>query len=227
MALKGDIHLRQIDARRAIARRGQGEARRRRRRLGCRFDGWDVDGPQVLLEKARSARPRGAENGRRRRGQTTNLNAVVDLAALARQAPHLLRLRDGLAIDRGSARLSVRTAPAVGGELPLAIEAKISDVVARDVEKTITLSDPATVSALMMLGKSGYRVERLDAKTPFLDVTGSGGATEGDLGRRGSRPGGPGTRTPRSHRLQRLATLRERPPDGPSPQSGAGVRGPR
>jgi translocation and assembly module TamB len=107
-------------------------------------------------------------------GATTRLEGQLDLAALARRLPHALRIREGLTLERGSARLQV-----IAGAEAIDVEARVADLVARDGEKAVTLRDPASLSARLVGGRQDFRVERLTLKTPFLDATGRGDVDRG------------------------------------------------
>ncbi|MBV8381395.1 MAG: hypothetical protein JOZ63_02235 [Planctomycetaceae bacterium] len=103
----------------------------------------------------------------------------LDLAALARQLPHALRLRDGLALERGSAHVRVDLRSEADAPQRLDVEARVSDLIARDGAKTITLRDPATLSASLTRRDADLRVPKLELKTAFLDATGSGDLDRG------------------------------------------------
>ena len=49
----------------------------------------------------------GQINGRRTALGRQRIEGRIDLAEIARQLPHALRLRDGLAVHRGSARIDL------------------------------------------------------------------------------------------------------------------------
>ncbi len=106
------------------------------------------------------------------------LHGRVDLASLARQLPHALRLRDGLTVERGSARLEV-AALRESGRSTYDIEANLSDLAARDGDRSIGLRDPATFSARLVRAGADSRVERLAVKTSFLDASARGRLDQG------------------------------------------------
>ena len=104
----------------------------------------------------------------------------VDLAALAKQIPHTMRLRDGLTLERGSVRLAaqVRTDAATGAR-SASVEANVSDVDARNASHAFTLRDPATLNAKASRTANGFTVEGVEVKTPFLTLSGSGDLEKG------------------------------------------------
>jgi len=102
----------------------------------------------------------------------------VDLAALARQLPHTLRLREGLTLDRGAAHLRVDV-KTQGTTQQGSVEAKLTDLVARDEAKAFTLRDPATITARATRTATGVRVEAAAVKAAFLDLKGSGDLDRG------------------------------------------------
>ncbi len=109
---------------------------------------------------------------------TQRVDGRLDLAAIARMLPRALRLSDGLIVDRGSARLGVE----IRGEsarTTVAVEAAVSDLLARNAGRTFGLKDPATFSALMVREAGESRVERLSAKTSFLDASAKGRLEDG------------------------------------------------
>jgi hypothetical protein len=122
-------------------------------------------------------------------GATTRIQGHLDLAALARQLPHALRLRDGLTLERGLAQVRADIRSEAQGQA-LDVEARISDLIARDAARAIALNDPATVSAQLTRKAGRIGVGRIAAKAAFLDVSGSGDLDRGvsvigtlDLGR--------------------------------------------
>lgn len=102
----------------------------------------------------------------------------IDLAALARQLPHALRLREGLTLEHGSARVVVEVKSSAGAETGT-LEANVSDLVARDPSHAFTLRDPAAISAQVTRTASGVSIKALNVKTAFLDLTGSGDMDKG------------------------------------------------
>jgi translocation and assembly module TamB len=111
---------------------------------------------------------------------STRVQGQLDLAALARQLPHILHIRDGLTVEKGSARLDVEIADANPGPgRKLVAEARVSDLTARDRGRLIAIRDPASLSAHIVQRPDDLKVERLAMKTAFLDATGSGDLVSG------------------------------------------------
>ena len=102
----------------------------------------------------------------------------IDLAALAKQLPHALHLREGLILEHGSARVLIEV-KSVAGTQTANLEANVSDLVARDRSHAFTLRDPAAISAEATRSSAGVAVKTLNVKTAFLDVTGSGDMEKG------------------------------------------------
>jgi len=106
------------------------------------------------------------------------VDGKIDLAALAKQAPHLVHLREGLTLEHGSARFVVQVR--TEGEVQTATaEASVSDLSARNPTRAFTLRDPASLTAKATRGKAGVTVEAAAVKTPFLNLTGSGDVEHG------------------------------------------------
>ncbi len=99
----------------------------------------------------------------------------VDLAALAKQIPQTLRLRDGLSLDHGMAQFVLQSR-AEGDARKTTIEASISDLIAseRTTGRTITLRETAVVNVRARQDATGLALEAFTVKTPFLEVTGAG-----------------------------------------------------
>ncbi len=131
-----------------------------------------VDGPSPGNDQpGRHDRRRGALT--EQPGASARIEGRVDLAALAQQLPHALRLRDGLSLERGEARARAVLKTEADGQR-YEVEAALSDLVAREQGRTITLRSPAALSALLSRRSEVLRVDRLAAKADFLDLTGAG-----------------------------------------------------
>ena len=102
----------------------------------------------------------------------------IDLAEIARQLPHALHLRDGLTVERGSARIAVELA-SDAGQSSYDIEAKVSDLSARDRDRPLTLRDPATLTARLVRQGDDSSVERLSVVTSFLNASAKGRLEDG------------------------------------------------
>jgi len=111
-------------------------------------------------------------------GSATRIEGKLDLAALAKQLPHALRLREGLAVERGSAQLQV-DARTESSRQNWDVVARVSDLIARNADQVVTLHEPATLSASLVRQGSDLRVERFGLKTAFLDASASGDLDRG------------------------------------------------
>ena len=83
----------------------------------------------------------------------------LDLAALAARLPNALRLREGVALERGVAEFRVEPKGEPDQEV-VEISARVSDLVARDHGKPFTLRDPATLAARLSYSEGVMAVER-------------------------------------------------------------------
>ncbi|MFI5454421.1 MAG: hypothetical protein ACHRXM_03135 [Isosphaerales bacterium] len=100
---------------------------------------------------------------------------AVDLAVLSRQLPGTLRLRDDLRVERGSARLRAELHSGTKGlEEDWNVTGKVSDLVALQGKKRLTLPEPATLTAKLHRDGPAATLERLELRTPFLTATGHG-----------------------------------------------------
>jgi translocation and assembly module TamB len=108
---------------------------------------------------------------------TGRIDARLDLAALAKQAPHALHLRDGLSLDKGDVQLRAEVRDEPAGPV-LDLEVRISDLNARDKGRAVALRDPATLSARLPLkaGRDGVGAGAgtVELKAAFCDLKGSG-----------------------------------------------------
>src|SRR5512135_183705 len=111
-------------------------------------------------------------------GKTARIEGTLDLAALARQIPRALRLREGIALDRGSARVRAE-AKAEGDRQAWEVEAHVSDLRAHDARRAFTLHEPATLATWLVRRDGDWKVERFDVKTAFLDGSGRGSLDDG------------------------------------------------
>jgi translocation and assembly module TamB len=102
----------------------------------------------------------------------------VDLAALAKQVPHALRIRDGLALERGEAQITVGLGYEADSQ-SIALDALLSDVVAHDAARTIALRNPASLTARVKRHGSNLDLEQLSLTSEFVQTTGSGDLDQG------------------------------------------------
>jgi len=105
---------------------------------------------------------------------------AVDLAALSRQLPGTLRLRDDLRVERGSARLRAELHSGPKGlEEDWNVTGNVSDLVALQGQKRLTLPEPATLTAKLHRDGPATTLERLELRTPFLTAIGQGDLDSG------------------------------------------------
>lgn len=113
-------------------------------------------------------------------GTAASIEGRIDLAALARQVPHALRIRDGMAVERGEARVRFehRTEAVAGGQI-LELTAMLSDLVAHDASKTVALRTPASLAAQVRRHGANLTVERFTIASEFLHTDGAGDLDRG------------------------------------------------
>ena len=119
-----------------------------------------------------------AESGAGSRGPSARFEASLDIAALAKQVPHAIRIRDGLTLEHGSARVTAHLA-SEGEVRKVALDASLSDLSARDKTHAFTLRDPASVSARGIRTPTGFSVQTLAIKAAAVDLEGSGDLEHG------------------------------------------------
>ncbi len=104
----------------------------------------------------------------------------IDLAALSKQIPHTLRLKEGLTLEAGSARVLMQVATE-GTTQKGTVEMNISDLTARERQpaRTFTLGEPASVTAKGTREAAAFSLETLSVKTAFLNLSGSGDLQKG------------------------------------------------
>jgi translocation and assembly module TamB len=113
-------------------------------------------------------------------GQSAQLDARLDLAALVRMMPRALRLRDGLALQSGVARLTLALGNGTEAEgRQFSLDARISDLVAKDGDREVAVREPATLATRVVQRGSELHLEQLAVKTGFLDASGSGDLVRG------------------------------------------------
>jgi translocation and assembly module TamB len=104
----------------------------------------------------------------------------VDVAALCRQLPKALPLREGLRLESGLAqfRLDARVQPPGPAET-WSVRGSVSDLVASEGTKRLTITEPATIEAVLSKQQSGFGLDRFEVQTPFLKATGRGDVDSG------------------------------------------------
>ena len=109
-----------------------------------------------------------------------HLEGNIDLAALARQVPRALHLREDLRVDKGtvSLRADITGDPGAAGQT-IHATAHLSDLTATHGTQTLTFRDPATLIARLNRQQESLTLEQLDVQTPFLKATGRGDLDRG------------------------------------------------
>lgn len=123
-----------------------------------------------------------ARVGDRNASLSSRIEGELDLAALARQLPHAMRVREGLSLEKGLVRVVVDLQERQGAgaaEARLGVDARISDLVARDAARTVNIRQPATLSAQVVRRGRNVHVEQLAVRTAFLDASGRGDLEKG------------------------------------------------
>ena len=108
------------------------------------------------------------------------LQGDVDLAAVARQLPQTLHLRDDLRVERGSARLRADFASDATGDVQVCdVTGKVTELVAHQGEKTLTLPESANLTAKIRQTGATTTLERFEIQTAFLTADGQGDLDRG------------------------------------------------
>jgi translocation and assembly module TamB len=102
-------------------------------------------------------------------GTSSRIEGSLNLAALAAQLPHALRVRDGIVLESGMARLQAESRPDAWD-----VAASISDLRASEGSRAFTLESPATIKALVQVRPGAWTLQRLEVHTAFGDATGEG-----------------------------------------------------
>lgn len=101
------------------------------------------------------------------------LDARADLARLARELPHTLRIVKGLTVSSGNLSASADIQSS-GDLMTCLLNAGVTNVEARKDGERLTLDDPVKLNAKILLAADGPRVERLDLSSAFAKVSGHG-----------------------------------------------------
>ncbi len=108
------------------------------------------------------------------------LQGDLELAAIARQLPQTLHLRDELRVERGAARLRADFLSNATGDVHVCeVTGKVTDLVAHQGVKTLTLPDPANLTAKIRKSGDTTTLERFEIQTPFLTADGRGDLDRG------------------------------------------------
>jgi translocation and assembly module TamB len=129
---------------------------------------WDV-------RKLDVTSPLGVLHARGTPAGSSRVEGTLDVAALARQLPHLLGLREGLVVRKGAAELSVTGRNEAAGQV-WDVQARLSDLHAKDetTQRDLTLKSPATFSGRVVRRGDALSLERLALASAFLNVEGQG-----------------------------------------------------
>ena len=113
-------------------------------------------------------------------GSPARLSGHVELAALAKQAPHALGLREGLTLRSGRAEAMVEVREDSGSQRA-EVTATISGIeaLAPGRPSPIVLNAPATLRASLATRGRAVRVESLGIVAPGLEASGSGDLDRG------------------------------------------------
>jgi translocation and assembly module TamB len=104
----------------------------------------------------------------------------TDLARLSRQLPGAMRLREGLRLESGLARF--RLDARVDQQAPAqrwSLRANVSDLVAAEGRRRLTIAEPATIDALISREGSRIALDRFEVQTPFLRASAKGDIDSG------------------------------------------------
>ncbi|WP_152053132.1 hypothetical protein [Tautonia marina] len=105
----------------------------------------------------------------------------VDLAALAKQLPNTLALRDGLTLEQGAVDVVAILEPArEDGASPAEVTARIAGLSAREGARVVAMEEPITLSARLLQGTgTTVAVETVAVASRFLNAEGQGDLDEG------------------------------------------------
>ena len=107
------------------------------------------------------------------------LEGTLDLAALASSLPNTFRLREGLQVRSGMARVEVDLTSS-DQKTTYDVDARLTDLVANLNNQLLSLREPARLSGRVIRTQGGdSRVESLSAETAFLKATASGRFEDG------------------------------------------------
>ncbi len=112
--------------------------------------------------------------------QPLKVVAEVDLAALSRQMPRTLRIRDDTQLHSGHVRVELHnqltpTGPRLAGTLD------VEQLVARQAGQTVPWLDSIHARLALAGHGHGWRVETVSAQAPFLQLEGQGDLERGEV----------------------------------------------
>ena len=108
----------------------------------------------------------------------TKLRGHADLAALTRMLPHMVPVRDGLSLTRGTARVEGEWATADGADR-LQVMATVADLEGLARGRAVALRDPATLSGSIRRVGGKVAIERFSARAAGVDATATGDLDRG------------------------------------------------
>jgi translocation and assembly module TamB len=109
-----------------------------------------------------------------------HVDSNIDLAALSRQLPRTLRLREDLHLEKGAIELRADVASDAGkATQTISASARLTDLSARHGSQRLVFRDPATLDAKLHRQADALTLDQLDVKTPFLTATGRGDLDRG------------------------------------------------
>jgi translocation and assembly module TamB len=107
------------------------------------------------------------------------LRGQVDLAAIARQAPRTMRLRDDVQLAAGLLAWEITNQPAESESRRLSGRIESRGLTARRGPETLRLDDPIEVEFQIGVDQQGLFAERLTARAPFLQIDAQGRFQQG------------------------------------------------
>lgn len=110
---------------------------------------------------------------------STHATARIDLAELARQLPHAIRLREGLTVEQGSVTATFDLDQVESGGQSVALAAELRDLAAFESGRRIAISDPITLHAKLKRADGDVSVEDATITSPFLQAQGHGDLRQG------------------------------------------------
>ncbi len=106
-------------------------------------------------------------------GTSTRVEGKVDLALLAKMLPNAMRLRDNLALEKGTATLKVDVTATAGVDR-FEVVASLDDFAANEAGRDIRLHRPVYLSSKATRSREKVTVETMEVKAAGIDVTGGG-----------------------------------------------------
>jgi translocation and assembly module TamB len=106
-------------------------------------------------------------------GGSAILVGRFDLAALAKELPHTLRLRPGLVVDQGTSDIRAEILETRQTK-DITLRATLPSLKAHDGERAIVLDDPSILTAHVVHSADGVKIDRAACTTGFCDLSASG-----------------------------------------------------